>query len=156
MSAYTYHQPPKPKAWMHHVWHLPITKSPSPKTKSQCATYPFFTHHKSPSLKTQISEMSKHANTRCLKLDTVHLLKHWVPSAETRNSRVKSWKPNVTKLYITWICIFPYTFHQVPSTKTQSPVEYIPTRCVKTMLNGWSGGAWLQLVRRALYPSTCP
>jgi hypothetical protein len=27
---------------------------------------------------------------------------------------------------------------------------------VKTMLNGWSGGAWLQLVRCALYPSTCP
>jgi hypothetical protein len=27
---------------------------------------------------------------------------------------------------------------------------------VKTMCNGWSGGAWLQLVRCALYPSTCP
>jgi hypothetical protein len=27
---------------------------------------------------------------------------------------------------------------------------------VKTMLNGWSGGAWLQLMRCALYPSTCP
>jgi hypothetical protein len=27
---------------------------------------------------------------------------------------------------------------------------------VKTMLNGWSGGAWLQLVRCALYLSTCP
>ncbi|KAG2742405.1 hypothetical protein P692DRAFT_20879585 [Suillus brevipes Sb2] len=29
-------------------------------------------------------------------------------------------------------------------------------KSVKTMLNRWSGEAWLQLVRCALYPSTCP
>jgi hypothetical protein len=27
---------------------------------------------------------------------------------------------------------------------------------IKTVLNGWSRGAWLQLVRCALYLSTCP
>jgi hypothetical protein len=33
---------------------------------------------------------------------------------------------------------------------------FMNSPAVKTLLNRWSGGAWLQLMRCALYLSTCP